>query len=56
MPFRLNLVSEVFQKKNKTFSGGMNSVHIMADDIIIAAGTVEEHDAILCRVLERARD
>ena len=28
----------------------------MADDIIIAAATVQEHDAILCRVLERARD
>ena len=28
----------------------------MADDNIIAAATVQEHDAILCTVLERARD
>ena len=28
----------------------------MADDIIIAAATVEEHDIILRTVLDRARD
>ena len=28
----------------------------MADDIIIAAATVEQHNAILQRVLERARE
>ena len=28
----------------------------MADDIIIAAATVEEHDVILRKVLARARD
>ena len=28
----------------------------MADDIIIAATTVDEHDAILRKVLERARE
>ena len=28
----------------------------MADDFTIAAATVEEHDAILCTVLEKARE
>ena len=55
MSFGLNSASEVFQKKNEEAFSGINGVHIMADDIIIAADTVEEHDAILRRVLERAR-
>ena len=56
MPFGLNSASEVFQKKSKEAFSGINDVHIMADDIIIAAATVEEHNAILRRVLERARE
>ena len=51
MSFGLNLASEVFQKKNEEAFSGIN----VANDIIIAADTVEEHDAILRRVLERAR-
>ena len=35
---------------------GIGGVHITADDIIIAAATVEEHNAILQRVLERVRE
>ena len=56
MPFGLNLASEVIQKENEELFSGINGIHVMADDIIIAATTVEEHDAILCRVLERARE
>ena len=52
MPFGLNSASEVFQKKNEEPFSGIDGVHIMADDIIIAAATVEEHNAILQRVLE----
>ena len=60
-PFHKNaiqteLASEVFQKKNEEAFSGIDGVHIMADDIIIAAATVEKHDAILQRVLERARE
>ena len=55
MPFGLNSASEVFQKNEEAFSG-IDGIHIMADDIIIAAATVQEHDAILRGVLERARD
>ena len=56
MPFGLNSASEVFQKKNEEALSGINGVHIMADDIIIAAAIVEEHDAILRTVLERAEE
>ena len=53
-PFGLSSASEVFQKKNEEAFLGIDGVHIMADDIIIAAATVEEHDAILRT--ESARD
>ena len=46
----------MFQKKNREAFSGIDGVHIMADDNIIAAGTVEEHDVILRTVSERARD
>ena len=52
MPFGLTSASEVFQKKNESVFEGIEGVHIMADDIIIAATTVDEHDTILRKVLE----
>ena len=56
MPFGLASASEVFQKRNEAAFDGIDGVHIMADDIIIVAATVEEHDVILCKVLARAHD
>ena len=53
IPFGLNSVSEVFQKQNETAFEGIEDIHIVADDIIIAAtSTIEEHDKILTEVLE----
>ena len=56
MPFGLTSASEVhggvFQKKNE--SEGITDVHIMVDNIIIATTTVDNYDAILHNVLERA--
>ena len=49
------MARKVFQKKNEEAFSGIDGVHIMADDIITAVAAVEEHDAILQRVLERAR-
>ena len=46
----------MFQKKNEAAFDGIDGVHIVADDIIIAAANVEEHDMILRQVLARARD
>ena len=54
MPFGLKSVSEVFQKRNETAFEGIKGIHIVADDIIIAARTIKEHDQILHAVLKRA--
>ena len=54
MPFGLKSAAEVFQKKNEAVFEGIVGVHIVTDDIIIAASTVEEHDKILKQVLDRA--
>ena len=54
MPFGLKSAAEVFQKKNEAVFEGISGVYIVADDIIIAAPTVEEHDKILKQVLDRA--
>ena len=51
MPFGLKSTNEVFQKR--AFEG-IEGIHIVADDIIIASSTIEEHDKILTEVLQRA--
>ena len=56
MPFGISSASEVFQKKNEATFEGIPGIHIVADDIIVAAATVQEHDHILRQVLERAKD
>ena len=43
-----------FNKKNEEAFAGIPGIHIVADDIIIAAVNIEEHDQILRQVLERA--
>jgi len=52
MPFGIPSASEVFQKKNEAVFEGVQGIHIVADDIIIAAFTVQEHDCILCQVTQ----
>ena len=52
MPFGLKSASENFQKKNEAIFEGINGIHIVADDIIIAASDLEEHNAILHKVLQ----
>ena len=56
MPFGIKSASEVFQKKNEEAFAGIPGIHIVADDIIIAAVNTEEHDQILRQVLERANE
>ena len=48
--------TEVFQKKNEAAFAGIEGIHIVADDIIIAADTIKEHNMILQKVLQRARE
>ena len=53
VPFYSN-ASEVFQKQNEAAFEGIEGIHFVADDIIIATSNVEEHDKILTEVLQRA--
>ena len=55
MPFGISSASEVMQKRNDETFGDINGVHVIADDLIIAAATETEHDATLIKVLDRAR-
>ena len=48
--------SEVLQKRTYKAFGDIEGVHVIADDMIIAAATEEEHDQILLKVLKRARE
>ncbi|XP_014675315.1 PREDICTED: uncharacterized protein K02A2.6-like [Priapulus caudatus] len=56
MPLGICSASEVFQKRSKQVFGDVKGVCIIADDMIIAAETPEEHDRIVRRVLEKARE
>ena len=56
MPFGLCSASEVMQKRNESTFGNIKGVHIIADDIIIAAEYEKEHDAIMLALLSRARE
>ena len=44
------------QKRNEDTFGDIHGVHVIADDLIIAAADDQEHDSILHRVLAQARD
>ncbi|RXN18696.1 Retrovirus-related Pol polyprotein from transposon 297 [Labeo rohita] len=54
MPFGIKSASEVFQCLNSESFGDIEGVFMEADDMIIAAATKAEHDAILKRVMNRA--
>lgn len=54
LPFGIKSASEVFQQKNCETFGDIPGVHIVADDMIIAAASEHEHDKILHEVMERA--
>lgn len=54
LPFGIKSASEVFQRINTESFGDIAGVHIIADDMIIAAATKEEHDQTLQQVMDRA--
>jgi hypothetical protein len=56
MPFGISSASEIMQKRNEQTFADIPGVHVIADDLIIAGSSEAEHDAILLRVLERARE
>ena len=56
LPFGINSALEVFQKRAQQAFGDIQGVAVVFDDIIIAASSIEEHDAIFRQLLERARE
>lgn len=44
LPFGIKSASEAFQQRNCETFGNIAGVHIIADDLIIAASTEKEHD------------
>ena len=56
MPFGISSASEVMQKKGYQMFGDIPGIHIIADDMLIAGDTEEEHDTAVTKVLERAAE
>jgi hypothetical protein len=55
LPMGVSCSNEVFQRKNVEMFGDIPNIHIIHDDIIIAAADEAEHDAALRELLVRAR-
>jgi hypothetical protein len=55
LPFGVSVASEIFQKYNERAFGDIPGVIIYCDDLLICADTEVEHDAILTKVFERAK-
>ena len=55
MLFGISSASKVFQKKNEATFEGIPGIHIVANDIIVAAAMVQEHDHILRQILEEPK-
>ncbi|GFS50338.1 hypothetical protein TNCV_1638371 [Trichonephila clavipes] len=55
MPFGIVFAPKVFLKKNQKLLGDIEGVEIYFDDIIVTECDEDSHDAIMSRVLERAK-
>ena len=56
MPFGIKSASEVMQKRNEKAFSDIPGVHVIADDVIVAAANEREHDAILHKLMQRAHE
>lgn len=56
LPFGIKTAPSVFQKKNYENFGDIENVTIYSDDILITGRDRKEHDMVLLKVLERARE
>uniref|UniRef100_A0A3B1K366 Gypsy retrotransposon integrase-like protein 1 n=1 Tax=Astyanax mexicanus TaxID=7994 RepID=A0A3B1K366_ASTMX len=54
LPFGVKCAPEIFQRIIDTMLEGIDGATGIMDDILVAAPTVEKHDAILRKVVERA--
>ena len=56
MSFGIESSPEVFQKENESIFGDIDDVEVIFDDIIVAVVDEQEHDQIMRKLLQRARD
>lgn len=56
LPFGLKIAPLVFQKLNNKYFGDIKGLIIYFDDFIVAAETKKEHDLILDKFINRARE
>ena len=56
LPFGIACASDALQLFAQKVFGDIQGVHLIADDMLIAAKSEEEHDDILTKVLQRARE
>lgn len=54
LAFGLNVAPELFMKQNQKYFGDIEGVIIYFDDLLIAAESVEQHEQIMNKVVERA--
>jgi len=56
LPFGLNSSQDVFQRAVDETFGSIPNVYCIADDILIAAKTRQEHDTAVNRILQKCRE
>ena len=56
MSFGITSAPEVLQKTNESIFGDIDGVEVIFDDIIVAAADEQEHDQIIVKLLQRARE
>ena len=55
MPFGISVASDILAKRNQQLFGGISNVHMVADDMIVATDSEEEHDRTLRAIMDVAR-
>ena len=56
MPCGISSANEIMQERNEEIFDDMSGAHVNADNLIIAAFSEKQHDAILRAVVDRARE
>lgn len=56
LPFGLSVSPEIFQRYNTQVFGDIDQVGIYFDDFVIATSNESEHDQVLAKVMQRARE
>lgn len=56
LPFGLSIAPEIFQKYSERAFGDIPGVIVYCDDLLICGESEQEHDAILDKVFERAKE